>query len=478
MLFNSVEFLMFFPVVCVLYYLTPYRFRYLLLLAAGYIFYAFAEPSAVLVLLLTTVVTWIGGKLLYDGKKNGFLWLAAAFLILAYFKYFAYICSLFGKGEVSILLPIGISFYTFQSATYLLDCYNHTCSPQKNFFKYALFVSFFPTILSGPIARAKDLLPQFDEEHDFDTLQAKEGLVSMLWGYFLKMVLVSRLTLLTDLVFGDASMRGLPVLVAVLAYSFQIYCDFAGYSYIAIGCAKIMGFRLPQNFRQPYLATSVADFWRRWHISLSSWFRDYLYIPLGGNRKGMFRKYVNVLIVFAVSGIWHGANITFLVWGLLNGIYQVISGVFSKVGRASGEPHGSAGAQTVVNSHASGRGPAGGVRIALTFLLMTLTWVFFRAPSVPEALDTLQRLCGPYIRPLLDGTLFTLGLGVKNLLFAAAALVILIAADIACEKKKCDITGLLTHVKWPVRWALYYVVIIMILFSCNLSTQEFLYFKF
>lgn len=473
MLFNSIAFLLFFPIVCVLYFLLPYRFRYLLLLVAGYLFYAYAEPFSLVFLLLTTLVTWIGGRLLYEGRRVGFAALLLALGLLACFKYVPYVLSLFSAGEVSILLPLGISFYTFQSLTYCMDCYRKECKPVNNFLKYALFVSFFPTILAGPIARAKNLLPQFEEQFDFDALRAKEGLVYMLWGYFLKLVIVSRLTILTDLVFGDASMRGLPVLVAVLAYSFQIYGDFAGYSYIAIGCAKIMGFTLPQNFRQPYLAESVADFWRRWHISLSSWFRDYLYIPLGGNRRGTVRKYINVLIVFIVSGIWHGANITFLFWGLLNGIYQVIGGVAATVfPRWVAQPARRAGAGEA--------GSAGRVlRVLGTFALMTLTWVFFRAPSISDAFAILGRLFGgAYLSALTDGTLFTLGLGVKNLLFAFAALALLIAADLLCEKKNCDIAHLLTNVKWPIRWVLYYIVVTMVLFSCNLSTQEFLYMKF
>ena len=471
MLFCSVAFLLFFPTVCVLYFLLPQRFRSLLLLAAGYACYAAAERWAVIFLLLTTLVTWVGGDLLHDAsgdgakvkRSAGFFCLIAAVGLLAYFKYVPYVLSLLGKGEVSILLPAGISFYTFQSLTYLMDCYRKECRPQKDFVKYALFVSFFPTILSGPIARAKNLLPQFDEEHSFDTLRAKEGLALMLWGYFLKMVIADRLAILTDLVYGDVNMRGLSVLIAVFAYSFQIYCDFAGYSYIAIGCAKIMGFSLPVNFARPYLATGMQDFWRRWHISLSSWFRDYLYIPLGGNRKGKVRKYINIMIVFVVSGIWHGANLTYLFWGFLHGIYQVIGGVITGIVPAAGSKR--SGVLRIV-------------KIAGTFLLMSFTWVFFRAPSVTEAFGILSRLGGPYLRALSDGTLFTLGLGVKNLVFVLAALVILVAADLGCERKNCDVDGLLNGVKWPVRWAVYYTLIIMILLSCNLSTQEFLYMKF
>lgn len=467
-LFNSVEFLVFFPIACLLYFLIPHRFRYVYLLAVSYAFYAYADLASLPFLLITTCITWICGKLLYDRRKVGFAGLFLAILFLCYFKYTAYLLSLVGT-EFNVILPLGISFYTFQSATYLLDCYRHKMEPEKNPLIYALFVSFFPTIMSGPICRAADLVPQFREEHRFDADMAKSGLQYMLWGYFLKMVIVSRLSILTDLVLPDGEMKGLAVLLAVLAYSFQIYCDFAGYSYIAIGCAKVMGFCLMRNFRQPYLAESVADFWRRWHISLSSWFKDYLYIPLGGNRKGTFRKYLNVLIVFAVSGIWHGANVTFLIWGLLNGIYQVFGALLTNA-RAS--------LCRLLKLEQKSR-PVHVLKVFCTFLLITFTWIFFRAASVAEAFQVVGRIfSGSYVTALVDGTVFNLGLGVKNLVFVLVALIFLIAADLICEHKKCDVDEILTNVKWPIRWAVYYILILMLLFSCNLSTQEFLYMSF
>lgn len=470
MLFHSVEFLLFFPLVCLLYFLLPHRFRNAFLFIANLVFYACADLWALPFLLGTTLVTWICGRLLYAGKRFAFVGLFLTFGLLALFKYGAYVLELFHTDALSgLLLPLGISFYTFQSATYLFDCYRKECKPERNLLRYALFVSFFPTILAGPIERAKHLLPQFERGHSFDTLRAKEGLSSMLFGYFLKMVIVSRLTILTDLVFSDASMEGLPVLLAVFAYSFQIYCDFAGYSLIALGCGKILGFDLIRNFRQPYLAGSIADFWRRWHISLSSWFRDYLYIPLGGNRKGTLRRYLNILIVFALSGVWHGANVTFLLWGLLNGIFQIVAGVLAPL---------KMGMKTKLQT---GRFAAVYRRLKIvgTFLLITLTWVFFRAPSVTEAVSILGRLFrGSYVTALTDGTIFTLGLGVNNLVFVIVALILLFAVDLLCEKKKCEVSDLLRNVKLPIRWAIYYLVIAMILFSCNLSTQEFLYAAF
>lgn len=475
MLFNSVEFLIFFPIVCLLYYILPHRFRHILLLVSGLLFVAYNEPSAVVFLLLTTLITWSLGlclKQARDKEQSGRIYLVigllAIFGILTYLKYVPYILTLFGKGSLEVILPIGISFYTFQTATYLIDVYRGKCEPCRNILKYAAFATFFPTILAGPIERASNLIPQFDEVHTPDTARMKDGLKLMLWGYFLKMVIVSRLTILTELVYSDDSFSGLAVLIAVILYSFQIYCDFAGYSYIAIGCAKICGFRIMRNFRQPYLADSVADFWRRWHISLSSWFKDYVYIPLGGNRKGRARKYLNVMIVFALSGIWHGANVTFLIWGLLNGAYQVIGGLIK------GDKKGA-----VKEGTGAGAGRSGVWNKICTFLLITVSWVFFRAGSLNEALSVIARIFkGSYLTALTDGTIFNLGLGVLNLVFVIVAIAILIVTDIVCEKKNCDIDGLLVNVKWPVRLIVYWIIVTMILFSCNLSTQEFLYMSF
>ena len=464
MLFNSIEFLIFFPIVCLLYFILPHRVRHIWLIISSLIFVAVSDPFAVVFLLLVTMITWGMGLCIARGKSSGKgsekAFLAAGLLVifglLIYLKYIPYLLSLFKLGEAELILPIGISFYTFSTASYLIDVYKGKCKPCTNILKYAAYATFFPTILAGPIERATNMLPQFEEEHYFDTDRAKDGLKLILWGYFLKMVIVSRLTILTEYVYDkNNSFTGICVLIAILLYSFQIYCDFAGYSFIAIGCAKICGFNVMQNFRQPYLASSVAEFWRRWHISLSSWFKDYLYIPLGGNRKGTFRKYLNVMIVFAVSGIWHGANVTFLIWGLLNGAYQVI------------------GANLKLKDF-----PAWLSKI-WTYLLISFTWVFFSAPDFSEAVSIIGRAFAKgSLKNFNPGMIFEMGLGVNNLIFVLIALLILFAADIICEKKKCDVSGLLNNTAWPLRLAVYWVIVTMILFSTNLSTQEFLYMNF
>lgn len=477
MLFNSMQFLIFFPVVVLLYFLIPHKFRYLWLLFASYFFYMSQEPFYAVFLVMSTIITWISGNLLYrtSSKRWKHVIVAAGFLLtlsfLLYFKYADFLLSLFGSEKrLNLLLPIGISFYTFQSLTYIMDCYRGEVPPEKNIFKYALFVSFFPNILSGPIERSKNLLKQFDELHAFDPIRIKEGLLLMLWGYFLKMVISSRLAILTDLVYGDyASFTGVPLLLATLAYTFQIYCDFAGYSSIAIGAAKVMGFQIMQNFRQPYFASSVSDFWRRWHISLSSWFRDYLYIPLGGSRCSRIRKYFNIIIVFLTSGIWHGANITFVIWGALNGLYQILGDALKPIRSRI---------CTVIGLH---RHPTIHrlIQIVFTFFLLCITWVFFRASSVTEACSILTRMVTTMeFSNFFDGTIFSLGLGTMNLVFAVIALIILFTVDLACEFRKCDISSLLVRAPLLLRWGIYYTLFIMILLSSNLSSQEFLYTQF
>lgn len=227
--------------------------------------------------------------------------------------------------SVDILLPVGISFYTFQALGYTIDVYRGDTCAEKNFFQYALFVSFFPQLVAGPIERSSHLLQQLATPHKFNSEEAKSGLLLMLWGFFLKIVLADRIAIFVDWVYGDYhTFGGWYLIVATALFAIQIYCDFAGYSIIAMGAAQILGIRLMENFQSPYLAVSVADFWRRWHISLTSWFRDYLYIPLGGSRCSKWRKYMNKMIVFLVSGLWHGAKISFVVWGGLNGLYQII----------------------------------------------------------------------------------------------------------------------------------------------------------
>lgn len=343
MLFNSYNFLIFFPIVTLIYYLIPHKIRYIWLLLASYYFYMCWNAKYALILLFSTGITYVSGlfiiradKIKGDKKRTSSkkILVALSFLInvsiLFLFKYFDFAVENINRvlsylniqvinPSFDVILPVGISFYIFQALSYTVDVYRGDVKVERNFLKYALFVSFFPQLVAGPIERSKNLLKQVHEKHYFDGQRVKDGLLLMIWGGFQKIVIADRVAIFVDTVFNKfPQYGGMYIVVAAVLFAFQIYCDFSGYSTIAIGAAKVMGFELMENFNAPYMSMSVAEFWRRWHISLSSWFRDYLYILLGGNRKGKLRKYINLMIVFIVSGLWHGAQWSFIVWGALN----------------------------------------------------------------------------------------------------------------------------------------------------------------
>lgn len=349
MLFNSSQFLIFFPLVVLIYFIIPQKIKYLWLLAASYYFYMSWNAKYALLLLFSTVVTYLCGLLIEKVKRcqweekrktkykkliliSGFV---LSLLLLSYFKYTNFVGGLANRvftllhialkiPRFDILLPVGISFYTFQALGYIMDVYRDEIYAEKNFFRYALFVSFFPQLVAGPIERSGNLLKQLSSPARFSYDRAKDGVYLMLWGFFLKIVIADRIALFVDTVYGDyMKYGGWYLVVATVLFAFQIYCDFYGYSTITMGAAWVLGVRLMENFNAPYLATSVSDFWRRWHISLTTWFRDYLYIPLGGNRKGKLRKYINKMIVFAASGLWHGSSLAYVLWG---GYQWVVSG--------------------------------------------------------------------------------------------------------------------------------------------------------
>ena len=345
MLFNSLEFLIFFPIVTLVYFLIPKKVRYLWLLGASYYFYSCWNAQYALLMATSTLITYLSGFFIEKAKtdRGRKLSVAVSFIlnlaILFYFKYFYFtmdninmVRGLFGLSELQpkfdVILPVGISFYTFQALSYTMDVYRKEITHERNLFRYALFVSFFPQLVAGPIERSKNLLTQLRDDHKFDYNRVRYGLLVMLWGFFLKLVIADRAAILVNTVYDRyTEFGGAMLLLATVCFAIQIYCDFASYSIIAKGAARVMGFELMDNFRQPYFSTSIAEFWRRWHISLSSWFKDYLYIPLGGNRKGTVRKYFNLMVVFLVSGLWHGASWNFVIWGALHGIYQILGAV-------------------------------------------------------------------------------------------------------------------------------------------------------
>lgn len=395
MLFNSLHFIIFFSVVSCLFFASPRRWRGLLLLVASYWFYISWEPAYGALLLLATSTSYFVARSVHTAKNQrrkqllfaaGCTFNLGLLFIFKYFNFFSqHLSPLFLQGETTpapvldLLLPIGISFYTFQTVGYLADVYRGEQLPEKRFGKYALFVSFFPQLVAGPIERSKDILPQLDLSRDFDFDRVLSGLRRIGWGFFKKVVIADRLSVIVDAVYSAPDEQKGPLLVfATLCFSFQIYCDFSGYCDIAIGAARILGIRLTENFAHPYFSESVSEFWRRWHITLMSWFRDYVYIPLGGNRVSLFHQVKNIAIVFTLSGLWHGANMTFVVWGALHALYLACSLVYNRA--RGGKPR-----KDVSQTFRL-------LRIVRTFLLVSFAWIFFRADTLDQAMTILQNL--------------------------------------------------------------------------------------
>lgn len=495
MLFNSLDFLLFFPVVTLLYFVIPKRWRYLWLLAASYYFYMCWNPKYALLMLTSTVITYLSGLLLGRAGKiddpnkrirRKKLWVGLSFgsnlLILCTFKYLTFLLEnlagvlgwagvAMAVPQIDLLLPVGISFYTFQALSYTMDVYRGEIEPEPNFLRYALFVSFFPQLVAGPIERSGSLLRQLQKEQSFDYLRARQGLVRMIWGLFQKLVIADRLALLVDTVFNaPGEHSGLAVVVASVLFCFQIYCDFGGYSNIAIGAAQVMGITLMENFRQPYLATSIRDFWRRWHISLSTWFRDYLYIPLGGSRRGAVRAMVNLMIVFLASGLWHGAAWHFVFWGALHGVYQIM-------GRLTDSPRRALRAKLGVKENGALHRICA---VVITFALVAFAFGVFRANSMTDVVTLLRTVVFDLRPESLTGELFNLGLDKKDLLVAAVSVLALIAVDLAAERGNvwAALEGKPLVLRWAVYLLLIFAVLIFGVYGPNYETSAFIYFAF
>lgn len=349
---------------------------------------------------------------------------------------------------------MNLSFYTFQALSYSIDVYREKIRPEKNVFKYALFVSFFPQLVAGPIERSDHLLPQFDERHYFDPIRVKHGLELMLWGFFEKLVIADRVAIFVDQIYNHYEGYAFwEILLASMGFAIQIYCDFGGYSHIAIGAAQVLGFKLCDNFEQPYLAISIKDFWRRWHISLSTWFRDYLYIPLGGNRKGKLRYYANLMITFVVSGFWHGASWNYVIWGGIHGIYLILADITNplkekvlailKVNRKNESYHLA--------------------RIVITFLLTVFAWIFFRASSGYEAIMIIKQMFSSY-NPwvLFDMSLYECGLSRRNVIILLLAILLLIVVDFFHEKRM-RLRKWIDKQNFVARLMLYYMAVMIVL---------------
>ena len=442
MLFNSFIFLVFFIAVSALYFVLPHKIRWILLLAASCIFYMAWNPKLIILILITIFINYTAALYIYKykkqkGKKILILTLFIDFGLLFIFKYLGFmndtLLALFGDNwpikTLNIILPMGISFYTFQAASYTIDVYRGTIKPERHFGIFALFVMFFPQLVAGPIERSENLLPQFYEKHKFDFEHIISGLRIMMWGFFKKIVIADRAATAVNAIYNSAqSYSGLYLVIATVLFAFQIYCDFSGYSDIAKGCARVLGFRLMDNFKNPYLSGSIKEFWRRWHISLSTWFMDYIYIPLGGNRAGKLKKYRNLIVTFLISGLWHGANWTFVLWGGIHGIYQVVGqmtyGFRTKVKKA-------------LHIYDSFIGKL--MSAIVTFGLVCIGWVLFRANTISDAFYIFEHLGTAvtgwwnmqYIYEVITG----LGLNIFELIVTSTAIIFLMATEMLCGSK-------------------------------------------
>ncbi len=479
MLFNSLEFAVFFPLVALLFFLLPVRARMPLLLVASCGFYMAFVPAYILILFAVILIDFVSGLLLEnaEGRRRRVILaasLTANLSLLGFFKYFNFfqenltgLWAHFGQPaplpHLAILLPIGLSFHTFQSMSYTLEVYWRRVPPERSLLHFAVYVLFFPQLVAGPIERPQNLLAQFHNIRlvRFDLARCFEGLKLIASGLFKKVVIADRLAILVDAVYAaPAQYSGAQLLIATYAFSVQIYCDFSGYSDIARGTARILGIDLMLNFWRPYFAQSVGEFWRRWHISLSTWFRDYVFIPLGGSRVPLARRCVNLMIVFFLSGIWHGANWTFVVWGLLHGFLVGAQLLFQK-GRIS----------------ASSFAPAAAMRIFCVFNLLALTWVFFRAANLGDAFLILHRIVADFTAPV--ATLHP-GLSAFEFLVALALVCALFAAELIGRTRPVwDI--LATQPRW-LRWGAYYAFAVAFLALALTGPQQqarpFVYFQF
>lgn len=501
MLFHSLEFFIFFPVVVLVYFILPKKLKAVWLLGASYYFYMCWNVKHTFLIAFSTVVSWLCGLLVgkcqkTEGRRNNQRWILGigVFLnlfLLAFFKYFDFILYninfIFGKmgfpqleKPFEIMLPVGISFYTFQALGYMADVYRGDIEPEKNLLHYALFVSFFPQLVAGPIERSQNLLRQIrgigrqNAAKLFDYERIAGGLLMMLWGFFQKLVIADRLCILVDAVYAGWQQCGqLELVFATAAFSIQIYCDFASYSTIAAGAAKVLGFHLMENFRTPYFSRSIREFWRRWHISLSTWFKDYLYIPLGGSRCGVLRSQVNLMVTFLVSGLWHGASWHYVVWGAIHGCYQVIG---SRTETARRKIRSWAGVNTSSFSYRFGQ-------VAVTYVLSLFGLVFFRAKSLPEAFGILGRIASkPNLWALTDGTLYEFGVDAAQMRVLCLAMVILLCVSLVRELKNEMLNEFLERqaiwFRWMVILVLFSFIFLFGVYGPDYDESQFIYFQF
>ncbi len=486
MIFTSFNFLLFLFITALTWYHAPVQYKNMFLFLFNILFYAFLGTYSVVVLCAIIAVSYIGGFAVEKMTENQnelikksvlALFLIALFGVLFSYKYLEFLFTSLGVSEnlvafssgLSLLAPIGLSFYTFTATGYLIDIYRGKYKAEKNLVSFGVFVSFFPQLLSGPIPRGSKLLPQINEvNRGFDLELARHGVVMFVYGAFMKLVVGDNLSqVITTQYRSIEGGDGLRLFIASFLFGIQIYCDFYAYTLMAKGSASFFNIQLPDNFKRPYFARSIKDFWRRWHISLSSWFRDYLYFPLGGNRKGLFRSYINIMIVFTVSGLWHGAGFNFIAWGMLHGGYLVLSAMTEKLrtsfkSRIGLKPNGVWEAVC---------------RPIIVFLMVDFAWIFFNSPTFYHAILVIRSFFT--IEYVPHYILSSLGVEQSTLIVALIGVVIIFVIDLFCEKNENFVSDVVLK-KWsgPVRVAVCYVLLIGIMLFGNFGGSSFIYFNF
>lgn len=483
MLFNSLEFLIFLVVIITVYYMIPHRFRWFILLVGSYYFYMSWNPALIILILITTIITYISARLMkYDKWRKTLMIISviSCLGILFFFKYFELLVSTvvsianltllsIDNPTLNILLPVGISFYTFQTLSYVIDVYNKKIEPEKHFGIYALFICFFPQLVAGPIERPQNLIPQLKTEKLFSYDKAIYGVKLMIWGFFKKIVIADSVASFVNLAYNNVeAANSVALVIATFLFAIQIFCDFSAYTDIARGCANILGIDLMDNFKQPYLSKNIKEFWSRWHISLSSWFRDYVYIPMGGNRVKKQRFYFNLLVTFVLSGLWHGANYTFIVWGLLHGLYLVVYNLIK--GKS--------------NSLESNINIVKAINVTFTFLIVCFAWIFFRANSMNDAIIIVDKVFSStlfQVESIINAISF-MGLNnIGNMITLVISISILIAYEIA--SKRNDVIDKVSKMNVVFRWSMYTILSLLVLVFKLIQmsrgqVNDFIYFQF